>query len=134
MNQFFTHRCDGCGFESDRVVGRLSEVPRTNCPVCDQDTFLRRVKNIPNMRISHKLRGDGIEYREDLARFPDDPRAMVSGPRDVKRLIDQTKREGAQVRPLHEARSASPPVTDPNRSLAREAYEAAKAKGFQVEE
>ncbi len=133
MNVFYTHRCDSCGFESDKVLGRMSEPARTNCPVCDQETFLRRVTKTPAIHVGQRLKNDGYEYREDLARFPGDRRAYVDGPRAVQNLIDQTKREGATVRPVSDARS-DPPTTDPNRNLAREAYEAAAAKGFQVEE
>lgn len=80
------------------------------------------------------VRNDGFDYREDLARFPNDPQACVDGPRALQKLKDQRRREGWTFKPLDTVRSEKPPTTDPNRSLAREAYEAARAKGFRTEE
>jgi len=39
-------------------------------------------------------RHDYRDYREDLARFPNDPQAYVNSDGQVKKLIDQRKREG----------------------------------------
>lgn len=127
------HRCDPCDFEAE-VIGRLTEEPRTNCPVCDQATFLARIRKAPPMKIGGSLKNDGFDYREDLSRFPNDPEALVDGPTSLNKLKEKRLRQGWTFKRMDEARSASPPQTDPNRSLGREAYEAAKAKGFQCEE
>lgn len=127
------HRCDPCEFEAE-VIGKLSEPPRTNCPICDQGTFLARVRKAPPMRMGKVWRNNGFDYREDLSRFPNDPEALVDGPTALEKLKEKRLRQGWTFQPISEARSATPPKTDPNRSFGREAYEAAKAKGFQCEE
>lgn len=127
-----THRCDPCDFET-QVVGTMQDPPRTNCPICGQDTFLARIRKFPKAKFGQTLKNDGLDYREDLSRFPGDPEALVDGPRALKKLKDKRQREGWQFRSISEARSASPPQTDPNRDLVLEAYRAAEAKGFPEE-
>lgn len=128
----YTHRCEGCNHEG-QVNQAMSEEPTTECPVCFSASYIRRIGRV-GMKIGHSLRNDGRDYREDLARFPGDPQAMVDGPRALQKLKDQRRREGWEFQTLDQAGSAGPPKTDPNRSIAREAYEAAKAKGFNPEE
>lgn len=129
----YTHRCDTCKLEG-YVQQAMSEEPEVTCPNCQTPTFLRRVLISPKVKIGQSLRNDGVDYREDLARFPNDPQAIVDGPRALRKLKDQRQREGWQFQNIDQAASAAPPKTDPNRSLAREAYEAARAKGFHPEE
>lgn len=128
----YTHRCDNCGRE-ELVQQAMKDIPITYCPECRTNTFLRRIERAPMQRMGQSVRNDGFDYREDLAKFPGDPTAYVDGPRQLKRLMDSRKREGWQFSNLDQARM-DPPKTDPTRSLAREAYEAARAKGFNPEE
>lgn len=86
------------------------------------------------MKIGQSLKNDGYDYREDLARFPNDPEACVDGPAALRKLKDKRQRQGWQFQSVDQAASAGPPKTDPNRSLAREAFEAARAKGFNPED
>jgi putative FmdB family regulatory protein len=128
----YTHRCDNCGKEGP-VNQAMSDHPITYCPECKLNTYLRRITKAPAARMGQSVRNDGYDYREDLARFPNDPQACVDGPRALQRLKDQRQREGWKFQKIDEARQA-PPKTDPTRSIAREAYEAARAKGFNPEE
>lgn len=129
----YLHRCDECGLE-DEVNQAMSETPVDYCPHCKHNTFLRRITKAPKVKMGQSVRNDGADYREDLARFPNDPQARVDGPRALRKLKDQRQREGWTFHNLDQAASAAPPKTDPNRSLVREAYEAARAKGFRPEE
>ena len=74
------------------------------------------------------------EYREDLARYPNDPQAFVSGPRAKQKLIDQRKREGWQEGPSFSemAKEQSVEKVD-SQELVREAYERAEATGFRFD-
>jgi len=51
----------------------------------------------PTLHFSRALQGadgHGHDYRDDLAAYPGDPAAYVTGPRSLARLIDRRKREG----------------------------------------
>ena len=74
------------------------------------------------------------EYREDLARFPNDPQAYVSGPRAKKNLIDKRKREGWSEGPSFSDMAQEQPEQKINsQEFVREAYERAAATGFQLD-
>lgn len=90
-------------------------------------------RNPLKAKFSHMLKVDR-EYREDLARFPNDPEALVDGPKALQELIDKRKREGGVVRPLSDALGPSPLQQTDNRNLMAEAYEAAKARNFRTDE
>jgi hypothetical protein len=71
--------------------------------------------------------GSGQDYRADLARFANDPRAYVDGPRALKKLVDQTKRENDVA---FTAATPSKPKQRTSKEILRVAYERAKARGF----
>ena len=50
-----------------------------------------KVAKVPALRFKRSWKR---EYREDLARFPSDPQANVTGPLALRRLVEQRKREG----------------------------------------
>lgn len=79
----------------------------------------------------HGMRGDMRDYREDLARFKGDPRAFVDGPRSLQKLIDQTKREGADVRPLDEAGVGAPPSVEDEDEESDDLLREAQAEAIQ---
>lgn len=59
------------------------------------------ITGTPAVKVRRSLQGaDGIgsDYREDLARFPGDPEAFVTGPTSLRRLIDKRKRQGWRQR------------------------------------
>lgn len=88
-------------------------------------------RRAPAMKISHVLKNDGFDYRDDLARYAGDPQARVSGPRDVARLIDQRKREGWQFhKDWASIADNKGPELKPSDQIVREAFEAAKARQF----
>lgn len=66
--------------------GRLGDLIRAEQP----KSLGRRARRV---RASASLRDD-CSYRADLARFPNDPEAFVSGPHSLQRLVDKRKREG----------------------------------------
>lgn len=129
----YTHRCDTCLFQGE-VSQLMSEEPTKRCPICGFLTFIRRITKAPKVHMGQSVRNDGFDYREDLARFPGDPQARVDGPKALAKLKDQRQREGWTFHKLDQAASAAPPKTDPNRSIAREAYEAARANNFKLED
>mgnify|MGYP000527031495 CR=1 FL=1 len=38
----YEYTCKSCGFEKD-VLQKLSDEPLTNCPECEEDTFVKRI-------------------------------------------------------------------------------------------
>lgn len=109
-----SYRCPTCDKESEHAHGMLED-PTILCDRCDTSEFesvLVRVIKPRMFTMRHGMRGDMRDYREDLARFRGDPRAFVEGPRSLQKLIDQTKREGADVRPLSEAAGGAPPSVE----------------------
>ena len=96
---------------------------RFGCPVNG------RRPRTPRFKIRHGMKGDMRDYREDLARFPNDPEAYVDGPRAVQKLWDKRQRQGWTRREI----TSNPKPKSPEQ-VAREAYERAKANGFRMQE
>ena len=108
------------------VFQRMSDSSLTECPECGRGVYVQiRVKAA--IKIPHHLKGDCRDYRDDLARYPGDPRAWVDGPRALRRLVDQTKREGAIVTKGFDTKR---PEIRSSEDVMNEAYQRAKAKGF----
>lgn len=109
----YDYKCPVCEKIRTATHG-MQEDPEFYCDSCDtsQDILMYRVIKPSMFTIRHGMRGDMRDYREDLARFAGDPRAFVDGPRSLQKLIDQTKREGADVRPLSEAAAGAPPSVE----------------------
>ena len=87
---------------------------------------------MPAIRIAQSLK-EGVDYREDLARYPGDPQAYVSGPVTLRRLVDQRKREGwVEGPPLDEIdRGGDAPDSGvDSMAIVKQAYQEAKAEGF----
>lgn len=127
----------------------MSDEPFNLCGACGGD-IVRSVQ-APRFNLGHSYRNP-YEYRDDLARnateiaadpttpaswrpgMPD-PQAFTDGERAVKKLLAQRQREGWQVREGGWATvSDSAPKMKSSEQLAREAYEAARAKGFRPDE
>jgi predicted nucleic acid-binding Zn ribbon protein len=102
----YTYKCDRCECEQLYTHG-MAENPAVPCTVCANPCHIV-IRALVPVKVRQALKG--TEYREDLARFSNDPRAWVDGPRALKKLIDQTKREGASVRDLSDV---SAPPEDP---------------------
>lgn len=51
-------------------------------------------RKVQSFTMRHSMKGDMRDYREDLARFPNDPEAYVDGPTSLSKLKDKRKREG----------------------------------------
>lgn len=126
----YTYKCDA-GHLRQRFIPGLGPI-RSTCdePGCTAAARIS-INEPPQMFFKHSAKGDMRDYREDLARFPGDPRAYVDGPRSLKKLLDTTKREvekaGGSVRSLSDV---APPVdaeNDPDEEapLFREAYDEA---------
>ena len=74
------------------------------------------------------------EYREDLARFPNDPQAFVSGPRAKQKLIDLRKREGWVEGPsFSEMAKEHKPKEVNSQEFVKEAFERAASTGFRLD-
>ena len=85
------------------------------------------------IKLRHGMTDEGwAEYRSDLARFPNDPQAYVSGPRAKQKLIDQRKREGWVEGPsfAEVASSLNSEKKIDSEAMVREAYNRAEATGF----
>jgi hypothetical protein len=87
-------------------------------------------RGMPGVKIRHALKGDCRDYRSDLARFPGDPQAYVDGPRALERLKTQRQREGWEFHKDWSHADAQPAPMKSGEQIAREAYEAAAARGF----
>ena len=79
-----------------------------------------------------------VDYRDDMARFPGDPEAMVNGPTSVKKLIDKRKRQGwIEGLPFNEMQPKTEDMELPkvnSEEFVREAYRRAEATGFALED
>lgn len=138
-----THRirCNACGDMWDQpykgvLPDNWRETVQFQCACLGDPKFLDVVVTLrSSVRIRHGMRGDMQDYREDLARFPNDPEAFVDGPRALEKLKDKRKRAGWQLRPLDNAAPSDNGGVnlDPNRSLAAEAYEEAAKNNFKLE-
>lgn len=84
----------------------------------------------PGFAFSHTLKNDGKDYREDLARFPNDPEAYVNGKADVQKLLDKRKRQGWVESEFKMESDHKPPTPEEN---VQTAYERAKAKNFKLD-
>lgn len=105
----FTFKCEFGHMTETFLPGLVPERSVCKTPGC---TAAARPAFAPHTLPQYKKRyrdrrPDQPEYREDLARFKGDRRAIVTGDRDLKKLIDVTRREvedqGGIVRPLSEA-------------------------------
>jgi hypothetical protein len=89
------------------------------------------------IKLRHGMTDEGwSEYRSDLARFPGDPQAYVSGPRAKQKLIDQRKREGWIEGPSYSEVGSKINSTEKkvdSEAMVREAYRRAEATGFREE-
>ena len=112
-----------CSFTINQT---MAEDRIASCPACG-GKVVQVIDKIPSVRVRYALRGTGHDYREDLARFPNDPEAYVDGPTAVRKLLDKRKRQGWEVRERVENTRPEP------KNLAAEAYESAKAKGFRFD-
>lgn len=104
----------------------------TACKECGHPVRIA-IQAVPH-KVSRKLKGadgTGSDYRSDLARYPGDPRARVDGPAAVEKLIEQTKREGAEV--STQPPTLTQPKTKTGEEILGEAYLAAKEKGFRLD-
>ncbi len=106
-----------------------------DCHCVEKAPSARSSRESPRFTLRSVNRRFETDYREDLSRFPGDPQAYVSGPRELQRLIDQRKREGWSVgeRTFDDLANAKPPEMKPGEQMVREAYEAAKARNFEHE-
>lgn len=122
----YTHRCEQ-GHDV-LVVQPMSEEPRTTCEEegCTATCYRVIRAGKPGFKIPHRLRRtDMVDYREDLARFPNDPEAWVDGPRALAALMDKRKRAGWTFKPVSEADQPKPPPEVDGEKLIRESYEEA---------
>jgi predicted nucleic acid-binding Zn ribbon protein len=117
----YTYRCPE-GHEQIQVHG-MGEDPEILCETCSG--LCKRVIRPASMKVRHVLKGDCRDYREDLARFPNDPEAFVDGPRALKKLLDKRKREGAFVRDLSDAAKAPDQSEDEDPEFLTNAYQQA---------
>lgn len=122
----YNYRCDE-GHVQQIVHGR-SDAAVATC-WCAAPT--RIVIGVVPFTFRYGMRGDMRDYREDLARFKGDPRAFVDGPRSLAKLIDQTKREGADVRPLDEAAAGAPPSVEDDDDENDQMFAEAQAEAIQ---
>lgn len=113
-----------------KVFRPMRAKPLETCRFCGSEV---RISIQPvAIKVAQALKGTGHEYRSDLARYPGDPRAHVSGPHSLARLVETTKREGADVSKTPPTlRQPVAPRTD--EEIAGEAYRKAKAKGFRTD-
>lgn len=73
------------------------------------------------------MRGDMRDYREDLARFPNDPEAYVDGPTALAKLKDKRLREGWTFSPISQAKgNVVRDDPDDHKDLMRESFEEAQ--------
>lgn len=117
----------------------MSSCTITNCPsgkgdgheMSQLDTLFGcdRSRAPTIVRNGRGMRRDKHDYREDLARFPNDPEAYTDGPTAVKKLWDRRQRQGWRRRELKEK-----PKPKTSLEMATEAYERAKATGFRTEQ
>lgn len=85
------------------------------------------LRKVQTFSLRHGMRGDMRDYREDLARFPCDPEALVDGPRALSKLKDKRKREGWE---FQKERQTEPSIKKrTSDEIVREAVQRAKAKG-----
>ena len=86
------------------------------------------------IKLRHGMKDENwSEYRSDLARFPNDPQAYVSGPSAKKKLIDQRRREGWVEGPSFSEVGSKINSTEKkvdSEAMVREAYRRAEATGF----
>lgn len=127
----YEFKCGACETRWTELLRLGGPWPKT-CWKCEAPDPQRVITTAAQVRIRHTMKGDMSDYREDLARFPGDPQAFVDGPRALKRLIDQRKREGCRIGTIEEAANFVPGGSEP-KNLAAEAYEAAKKNGFRLE-
>lgn len=126
----YTYRCrEGHLREVEHPMGANVRV------VCEGDHHgftclhtMHIVVKSPQIRIRHAMRGDMRDYREDLARFPNDPEALVDGPTALRKLKDRRKRQGWDLQPLRSAPGeAVLPVEEPSSAqIVRESYDEAR--------
>lgn len=131
----YTIRCKECRIEQT-VFLTWEQVQDKDC-FCGGFTEVV-IRRCPPVSIRHGMRESTLtngDYREDLARFPNDPEAFVDGPTALKKLIEKRKRQGIDYQPVS---NAAPAVEDenpaPRKSLIAEAYEEAKASNFNPDE
>lgn len=109
----FTFRCEKEHVVTDVFLpGLVPERSVCRAPGCEAPAKpIFNPQHMPQFQRRHRDRITGPEYREDLARFKGDPRAIVTGPSSLAKLIDTTRREvedtGGIVRPLSEAAADS---------------------------
>lgn len=125
----YSYKCDQ-GHEQNETHGMLED-PEIVCWQCKARNVMRRSIKVAQFSFRHGMRGDMRDYREDLARFKGDPRAFVDGPRSLQKLIDQTKREGADIRPLDEAGVGAPPSVEDEEDENDEMFREAQAEAIQ---
>lgn len=129
-----------CGSCSEGFVFAEFEIPngkrykRVRCECNPEPEVQRSSRTSPRFNMKSINRRCDIDYREDLSRFPGDPEAYVSSPKELQKLIDKRKREGWRVgeRSLEDASRGPATFKGPDQ-VAREAYEAAKANNFSSE-
>ena len=127
--------CSGTGFlleqpwAADAILG---------CPWCGKRVY--RAMGRVNFQFRHGMKGDMRDYREDLARFPNDPEAFVDGPTAVRKLLDKRKREGwvegCGWDVLHDTDQGAAVKETPEggRALIEECFEEAKQTNFAIDD
>lgn len=129
-----------CAWPGYVCVQKFADDPLTECPKCGSAVY----RSIQSVRLNvRKLKRDvhhSHDYREDLARFPNDPEARVDGPRALRKLMDKRKREGwTMERDLTDCHdgfgsSATGEIgAAGDDKIMNEAYEAARAEGFSLD-
>lgn len=121
----YTYRCaEGHVEQVEHPMGASGfELVCRNC-----GAPMQIVVGVPQIRVRHGMRGDMRDYREDLARFPNDPEALVDGPRALQRLMDKRKRQGWEIMPLSAAGTGEASVSGAEPSseqILRKAYQEA---------
>lgn len=126
----YNYKCDeGHYFE---VFHPMAGPVRTSCEIegC-RSSCARVITAAAQFKFCRAFKVDR-EYREDLARFKGDKRALVDGPRALKRLMDTTKREveasGGMIRTVDELAQPTPdPYEEAGEAeLLSEAYDEAR--------
>lgn len=121
----YSYKCDACENVERNVVHGMFESVVVPCTKCAGGQAMRILIQPVKTQIRYSMRDDCRQYRSDLARFPNDPRAYVDGPRAIQKLIDQTRREGGHIAPLSDLSATDPIEDDQDDDLLRGAQEEA---------
>lgn len=131
-----SHHCATCkGVVID--FASIHDPVRALCPDCGNEVYVSIPVPRMNLRRLKRSIHESHDYREDLARFKNDPDCYVDGPRALSKLKDKRKRAGwemtRQFGSIQTDAQNCPTGTDPEQ-MKHEAYEEARATGFSLDD